>query len=215
MKFEKLNENKIKITFSIHDLEEKNINFHDFMSNSLETQDLFLDILAEAEDRIGFKVQNCNIKIETLAMTNDNFILTVTKVLPSSNKRTSGIPIKIKPKVKRKSTPSDSLHLIYKFISFDDYCNFIDFLISNNLSDSYKVAEKIVFYSYKNNYYLDLFNLNTKYTKIDKFNVGITEFGSYILNPDLYICKLNELGTIFLKNNALKKSLTNFLQKSM
>lgn len=48
MKFEKLGENKIRITLSIQDLEEKDINFHDFMSNSLETQDLFLDMLEEA-----------------------------------------------------------------------------------------------------------------------------------------------------------------------
>ena len=34
MKFEKLNENKIRITLSIRDLEEKGIDFHDFMSNS-------------------------------------------------------------------------------------------------------------------------------------------------------------------------------------
>ena len=36
MKFEKLNENKIRITLSMHDLEEKDIDFHDFMSNSIE-----------------------------------------------------------------------------------------------------------------------------------------------------------------------------------
>ena len=43
MKFEKLSENKIRITLSMRDLEEKDISFHDFMSNSLESQDLFLD----------------------------------------------------------------------------------------------------------------------------------------------------------------------------
>ena len=69
MKFEKLNENKIKITLSIQDLEEKDINFHDFMSNSLESQDLFLILLEEAEEKVGFKTQNCRVKIEALAMT--------------------------------------------------------------------------------------------------------------------------------------------------
>ena len=54
MKFEKLGENKIRITLSMHDLEEKNINFHDFMSTSLESQDLFIDMLEEAEEKIGF-----------------------------------------------------------------------------------------------------------------------------------------------------------------
>ena len=44
MKFEKLNENKIRITLTANDFKEKDINFQDFLSHPLETQDLFLDI---------------------------------------------------------------------------------------------------------------------------------------------------------------------------
>ena len=87
MKFEKLNENKIRITLSIHDLEEKDISFHDFMSNSIENQDLFLDMLEKAEEQIGFKAQDCKIKVEALAMTENDFIVTITKVLPEINKK--------------------------------------------------------------------------------------------------------------------------------
>ena len=67
MKFEKLSENKIRITLSMRDLEEKDISFHDFMSNSLESQDLFLDMLEEAEEQIGFETRDCKVKIEALA----------------------------------------------------------------------------------------------------------------------------------------------------
>ncbi len=45
MRIEKLNDNKITIFLNLDDLREKNINPHDFMSNSLESQDLFLDML--------------------------------------------------------------------------------------------------------------------------------------------------------------------------
>lgn len=45
MKFEKISENKIKITLTSQDLKDKNIDFHSFMSNTLEKQDLFWDIL--------------------------------------------------------------------------------------------------------------------------------------------------------------------------
>lgn len=51
MKFEKLSENKIRITLTVNDLKEKDINFHDFMSNPLESQDIFLDILKEAKEK--------------------------------------------------------------------------------------------------------------------------------------------------------------------
>ena len=63
MKFEKLNENKIRITLSNQDLLEKHIDFNSFMSNSVEAQDLFLDMLEEAEERVGFITKDHKIKI--------------------------------------------------------------------------------------------------------------------------------------------------------
>lgn len=213
MKFEKLNENKIRIILSMNDLADKDISLHDFMSNSIESQELFLDMLEEAEEKIGFKARNCKVKIEALAMTEDNFVLTITKVSPPLNRKLTTVHPKVKPQIKRKSSVFNSNHLLYKFTTFDDYCNFIEFLLSNNLNDSFKIAEKITFYTYNNNYYLDLYNINIKYKKSSIFITIIIEFSSYVLNPDLFVCKLNELGTIFIKNNALKKSFEKIANK--
>ena len=213
MKFEKLNENKIRITLSMHDLEEKDINFHDFMSNSIETQDLFLDMLEEAEEKIGFKTRDCKVKIEALAMTEDNFVLTVTKIAQDPNRKHLYVSPRKRPKVKRKTANINSTHLIYKFNTFDDYCKFVEFLVHNNLSDSNKVSEKVFVYLYNNSYYLVLDNLNAQYKNITKFYTGITEFGSYVENSDLFISRLYESGSLFIKNNAFKKSFLYF-QKS-
>ena len=136
MKFEKLNENKIRITLSIRDLEEKDIDFHDFMSNSLESQDLFLDMLEEAEEKVGFKTRDCKVKIEALAMTENDFVLTITKIVPEGNKKTLYATPKKKPKVKRKLNSVNEVCLIYRFNSFDDYCNFIEYMTRNPLIDS-------------------------------------------------------------------------------
>lgn len=209
MKFEKLSENKIKITFSMHDLEEKDIDFHDFMSNSLESQDLFLDLLEEAEKRIGFKTSNCKVKIEALAMTENDFVLTVTKVLPEHIKKLYASPKK-KLVAKRKAYDLLSTYLIYKFNTFDDYCYFIEFLLHNNLADANKIAQKVFVYLYKNCYYLVFNNINTKYEKISRLYNAITEFGSYVANPDIFVNKLVEYGTLFIKNNAIKKSMNHY-----
>lgn len=212
MKFEKLNENKIKITLSMQDLEEKDINFHDFMSNSLESQDLFLILLEEAEERVGFKTQNCRVKIEALAMTENDFVLTITKIASDSLKKHLYVTPRKKPIAKRINTNKLTSNLIYKFNSFDDYCNFIEYLLKNNLADATRVAERILLFSYNSKYYLVLSNLNTKYKKISVFYTSITEFGSYISNPDIFISKLNESGTLFIKNNAFKKSFLHFVK---
>lgn len=215
MKFEKINDNQMRVIISIQDLVDNDISLHDFMSNSLESQDLFFDLLEEAEEKIGFKTQNCQVRVEALAMTDDNFVLTITKVKPNTNKkRTRSSKSKPKPVAKRKTHTLELNHLIYKFNSFDDYCYFIEYLVKSNLLNSVKVAEKIYLYLYKDCLYLVLCNLNTKYKNITKFYTIITEFGSYISNPDMFIHRLNESGTIFIKNNAFKKSFLHYTQKA-
>ena len=120
MKFEKLSENKIKITLSMRDLEENEIDFHEFMFNSLETQDLFLDMLEEAEEKIGFKTRNCKVKIEALALTEDEFVLTITKFPSDAVKTKLYVTPKRKIKSKRKTPNMTLSYLIYQFNSFDD-----------------------------------------------------------------------------------------------
>lgn len=213
MKFEKVNENKIRITLSIRDLEEKDIDFHDFMSNSIETQELFLDMLEEAEEKVGFKTRDCKVKIEALAMTENSFVLTVTRVLPDGNKKTLYAIPKKKPKAKRKVNNINEPCLVYKFNSFDDYCNFIEYMARNVLVDSVNLAGNICLYTYNDGYYLVLSNLNTEYKNISGFFTAITEFAVYIPEPDLYVHRIYESGNLFIKNNAFKKSFSYFLKK--
>lgn len=214
MKFEKVNENKIKVTLSISDLEEKDINLHDFMSNSLESQELFLDMLEEAEEQVGFDTTNCKVKIETLAMTDENFVLTITKANADIlKKRYSASPRKVKPKAKRKLPNAQTENLIYKFNTFDDYCLFINFLVHNNFDNIFKVANKVCLYMFKDVYFLSLTNINAKYDKLQRFFSVITEFGSYVINPNLFINKLKEYGTLCVKNNAFKKGMDYYAKK--
>ena len=54
MKLEKLNDNKIRITLNSEDLKENDIDFHTFMSNPIESQELFFSVLDRAEKELGF-----------------------------------------------------------------------------------------------------------------------------------------------------------------
>ena len=99
MKFEKLNENKIRITLTIQDLAEKEIDFHVFMSNSAEAQDVLLDMLEQAKKETGFDPEDYNLKVEALVMADTNFIFTITKLPPEEKSKIS----KRKFTVKRKN----------------------------------------------------------------------------------------------------------------
>lgn len=70
MQIEQITENKIRIILNIKDLEEKNIDLHTFMSNSIESQDLFYDMLDKAEKEIGFETKDYKLMIEALAIPN-------------------------------------------------------------------------------------------------------------------------------------------------
>lgn len=211
MKFEKLSENKLRITLTVNDLKDKDINFHDFMSNPLETQDLFLDILKEAKEKVGFSTADYRVKIEALAMIDGDFIVNITRM---SEKEKNNSPTvgsqKKKFKVRRKTVAPKSEQAVYKFDCFDDYCYFIQYLSQNGLSNSHLIAKKIVVYIYQDEYYLILDNINMNYKKLLKFYSSITEFGTYINNSPLFISKLQECGKIVIKNNALKTSLKHF-----
>ena len=68
MRIEKITENKIRIILNVQDLKEKNIDLHSFMADSIESQDLFYDMLDKAEKEIGFETKDYKLMIEALAI---------------------------------------------------------------------------------------------------------------------------------------------------
>ncbi len=204
MKFEKLSDNKIKIILTTQDLAEKDIDLHAFMSNSIESQDLFMDMLEEAESRVGFELDDCKIRVEALTMANGEFELTVTKVLPECKN------IHRKISVKRKNIKQDYKYAIYKFNSFDDFNNFINLLKCRNLTKCHTIAENVELFIYKDEYYIVFGNINTEHPDIVKFNSAIIEFAQFVSNSKVYISKLQEQGESFIQNNAIKTAMKYF-----
>ena len=80
MKIEKLDENKIRITLNIEDLNEHDIDYHTFMSNSIETQSIFIDMLNTAEREVGFNTDDCRIMIEAIALKDRKFYFNYYKI---------------------------------------------------------------------------------------------------------------------------------------
>lgn len=132
MQIEKVNNNKLKVTLSSNDLKENNIDLNTFMANSLESQDLFLDILDLAEEKFNFYVDNSKLIIESISLANNIFIFTITKLSDFKN--------------------LDSSNYIYCFENFDQFANLLP-LINQNVSAQ--------LYTYQNKFYL-IINKNDK-----------------------------------------------------
>ena len=205
MRIEKLNENKIRFILNLDDLKEKNIDFHSFMSNSIETQDLFLDMLEQAETEIGFKTDNYKLMIEALATSDGNFILTVTRIVDDTHKKTSKKDIKIK---RKNVSPSKQLS-IYKFTSFDDFCEFCTY-ISGILPLTYKKLKNSSLYLYNDKYYLILNNTRISIADFKLFSTTITEFGSFVNDAALLERKIKEYGKQIINEHAISTGYKYF-----
>jgi len=210
MKFEKLSENKIRITLTNQDLAEKEIDFHVFMSNSIESQDILLDMLEEAKKETGFDPENYNLRIEALAMADTSFIFTITKELPEEEKQKLS---KKKFTVKRKCLNPTSAQAIYSFVTFDDFCSFLQFLEESKLLDNIThIADSILLYQYKDKYYLLMNSIHSDVVNKLKFYAGITEFAKYVTNSKVFASKLVECGNLIMENNALEIGFKHFVK---
>lgn len=207
MKIEKLNEDKIRITLNMEDLKEKDIDFHSFMSNSIESQKIFLDMLDEAEKEVGFVTDDYRVMIEALAMTDGNFILTVTRLAPEKEKSTYK---KKKVNIKRKNALPNTAKAIYCFDSFDEFCGFCNFLNNNIFKYIKDFAKDISLYLYKEKYYLVFTDIRLNINLLKTFCSSITEFAHFIYNSDLFESKLLEYGELIIKNNAIDTCINHF-----
>lgn len=198
MKIEKLNENKIKITFNIDDLAEKNIDLYSFMHNAPETQELFWDILNEAEKECGFNVDNSMICVEALTSGAGNFTLIVTKTneKPILNANFNSSYKQKKLKLKRKNISLNSTQNIYQFNSFDDLCDFVKTVDLRKIKDN-------ILYSMKERYYLETSNM--------PFN-NILEYASISRYPFLLEGQLKEYGKVLINQNALQTISKYFIK---
>lgn len=203
MKIEKLNENKIRITLDINDLAEKHIDFHAFMSNPIDSQNLFLDMLDQAEKEVGFETKDCKIMIEALAMPEGHFILTVTRVQPES-KPAAATPPRRKVKIKRRLKNIDHTKCtIFEFANFDDFYDFGTSLSQNAISTINKSIGSSKLYFYNSKYYLIIEKISNDQNLIKSFCSKILEFGKLVSNSDTYKRTIAEHGKLIIKKDAI------------
>lgn len=188
MKIEKLSNNKLKVVFSIRELEKENIDYQAFMSGSSRCKNIIANLLYIAKDELDFDTKDCNIEIETFEVTQGNFVLTITKFQKTVKK----------VKVRRRQGNLEKHSCIYEFSNLDNY-NAFTFFLKTNFSDLYIKFEKYSeFYKFSNKYFLivDGSWFSEYDTKI--FNTTITEFASFKSNSEMLILKLKEEFSSFL-----------------
>ena len=211
MKIEKLNEDKIRIILNTDDLKEKKIDLHTFLSNSVESQAIFLDMLDTAEKEIGFITDNYKIMIEALAISEGGFVLTITRISPDTEKFRP-YAHKRKLRIKRKMPSLDFKNLIYAFPSFDVFCDFCKSLYKSNPNSVLYIenfSKQISLYRYNDEYFLVLSDVSNipEIQLSKKFCSSIVEFGNFVSSSQVFENKIKEYGKNIISHNAISTCL--------
>ena len=193
MKIEKLNIDKIRITLNIEDLKNNDVDIQTFMSNSTESQNLFLYILDLAEEQCGFSTDNYKVRVETMYLNNGSFILNITRFKENINSK----PPRVKAIQKDFYFDLDSC-----FFIFSEANDFLDFysILKNTIDIKILQDCKYSLYLFKNNYFMSInssclnstykntiLNLLSEYcisiiNKKNSFNLELKEFGKCLKN---------------------------------
>lgn len=202
MKIEKINENVIKVTISMNDLEARNIDLNALNYNSPAAQELFWDMMEQAEEQFGFNLSDSQLIIEPTPDSNDGFIITITKVDEDGDFESIQKYIKSKLKksdlrVKKKSRKVCSPVVVYSFAGIDDIC-----LLAKKLESIY--CGDSTLYKCRDTYYMTLTrsSLQTPDSKLLELCLG--EYGKKVPNISFFEGYLEEYGDKIIDGNALE-----------
>lgn len=195
MKIERINDNKLKIVLTKQDLIDKNIDIHTLNPNSIESQDLFFDILQEIEFHYGFDMGNSQILLEGVSTSNGGMILTVTKNPAHTHESMKSMP---KLKARKKQTSDNTKDLVYMFEDFDNLLEFASRLKKHTI----KYQNSL--YEYNGNYYLVLSCNNDNQEIYKNLLFIISDYATFISN-NFIKNKLVEYGNVIIEKNAINQ----------
>lgn len=80
MKIEKINDNQIKCTLTKDDLAQRNLKISELAYGSEKTQNLFREMVRQADYEYGFETNNTPLVIEAVPTNKDSIVLIITKI---------------------------------------------------------------------------------------------------------------------------------------
>lgn len=121
MRIEKINFNKIKVTFSPEDLIEHNITPEAVRTNAPNIHSLLMNIVKRAHEEMGFSAENARLMVEAMPGEADSMVMYITKLESDEDLKDVICDVKKKIRLKvKKSEPSLPARLCVSFEDFED-----------------------------------------------------------------------------------------------
>ena len=196
MKFEKLNDTKIRITLSLKDMESNNISAEADLSNSIDSQEFLEHILSRAEKELGFKPGNSQLLVEAVAPSDEKCIFTITQIIDNCT---------------CKDTSFKSF--VFKFDNFEDFTNLCTFLNNFSYLDLKSFSKNFSLIFYNGTYYLKLIEEMKSRIILHYVKSLFEEFGKNFSDSISIDGLLNEYGKVIFEKNAILNCIKTFAKK--
>lgn len=189
MRLERLNSDKIKIFLTFDDLEERGLSKQDLWRDLPKVQQLFRDMIVEADDELGF-VADGPIEVEVFSLPAQGMVVIVSKSWDSDF-----IDDDSEEFIEMQVILDESFDIMYKFSDFEDVI-----ALSKRLTDIGITAGKL--YSFEGLYYLMFEEAEHNTMDYDAFIALLSEYG----HPSTMTSyRLEEYGNIIMSEDAVQQ----------
>lgn len=197
MKFEKLNDAKIKIILTEKDIELNNVSMENIFSNSADSQKLLENMITMAGKEIGFEPGDAKLLVEAIVTSNNEYVFTITKLCDE-----------------RCVLSKNLSSFIFKFNHFDDCINLCTFLknLSNLNFKTFSQNFSLVFYN--GTYFLQALDVEHFSLALDYARSVFAEFGKDVSYSPGIDGILNEYGKVVFSKDAIIKCIKLYNKKS-
>ncbi len=206
MRIERISGNKIKVLVNRDDVRAWNVSLKNFTDNTPEAQDLFWFALKQAERDVDFNVGKAQLLVETLATTNDGFVMIISKIENEGEIAEalvkSGKSVKMS-ELRLCRRPKPPLLRVFRFESFDALCDGV-----SEINGFYIGESRLI--KYDGSFYLEMKPQDTfGFFEIENI---LSEFAERVKKPSVMQGILDEHGTVMIKTDAVGIILKNFVK---
>ncbi|NEU31105.1 genetic competence negative regulator [bacterium LRH843] len=197
MRLERITTNKFRVFLTFDDMKERGITKEDLWKDLPKVHDLFRDMMLEADDELGFKVDG-PIAVEIYAMPAQGMIIIVSKGVPDEHFDVESFE---EGYIEMQVTLDEIDEIFYEFYDIEDVI-----ALSSRLYGFGVIGGSL--YSFESRYYLKFGDFDVEDVEEEAFVALLSEFG----NPSTVSChRVFEYGKRIMDNEAILRLYMTFL----
>ena len=201
MRIERINENKLRVFLSFDDLEDRDIDLESFNYNTPETQELFWDLMEQAEVELGFDAMESQLCVEAVTDVDHGFVITITRM--DDEGEFESIQKFIKNRYKKKElTPRKKAPTLASTVAIYGFADFDTIATACRLASPLFTGSSAA-WQCEDNYYLVLYGVEQPTSGVNRLEGLLGEYGDKVSNTQFFEGYLNEYGKRLMQNEAV------------